>query len=100
MINRRSFLKGATGVAAATAVPYFWTGSRAIAAESKDDRLRVAAVGVGGRGSQIAAWAAELGEMVACCDVDRRHAERFSAALGGKCEILADYRKLLVVCPL
>ena len=92
MIDRRSFLKG---VAAVAPSPYFWSSSRTMAAESKNDRLRVAAVGVGGRGSQIAAWAAELGDMVACCDVDRQHAERFSAALGGKCEILGDYRKLL-----
>ena len=33
--------------------------------------------------------------MVACCDVDRAHAERFAAKYEGRCVIYSDYRKLL-----
>ncbi len=92
MINRRAFLRAAP---VAVAAPYGWVRSRAAGAESANDRPNVAAIGVGGRGSQIAVWAAELGNMVACCDVDRLHAERFAAALDGKCATYGDYRKLL-----
>ena len=42
-----------------------------------------------------AGWAGELGDMVACCDVDRQHAERFAGALDGKCAIYGDYRKVI-----
>lgn len=96
MLHRREFFNKTAGIAAAvSAVPYFETSSRARAAESKNDRLNVAAIGVGGRGSMIARWASELGDMVACCDVDRQHAERFAAAMDGKCDIYGDYRKLI-----
>jgi predicted dehydrogenase len=81
--------------AATVAVPYFWMSSRANGDESENDRLNVAAVGVGGRGSSIARWASELGNMVACCDVDQVHAERFASAFDGRCETYSDYRKLL-----
>jgi len=92
MFDRREFLQRTAAVAA---VPYFWSSPRSRAAESKNDRLNVAAVGVGGRGSQIATWASELGNMVACCDVDRLLAERFAARHEGKCAICGDYRELL-----
>jgi myo-inositol 2-dehydrogenase/D-chiro-inositol 1-dehydrogenase len=56
---------------------------------------KIAAIGTGGRGSRIGHAAAEFGEMVACCDVDRAHAERFAARYEGKCAIYEDYRKVL-----
>lgn len=56
---------------------------------------KIAAIGTGGRGSTIGHAAAEFGQMVACCDVDRAHAERFAARYEGKCQIYEDYRKLL-----
>ncbi len=93
--NRRNFLKKSAGLlAAGTATPYFWTASYA-RAESKNDRLNVASIGTGGRGSGIGHQAGSLGNMVAVCDVDRRRAEQFAAKYGGKCEIYSDYRKLL-----
>ena len=96
MFHRREFLnKTATIAATVATAPYFLTSSHAKAVEAKNDRLKVAAIGVGGRGSMIAQWASELGDMVACCDVDRQHAERFAGAMDGKCEIYGDYRKLI-----
>ncbi|MHC4402692.1 MAG: Gfo/Idh/MocA family protein, partial [Planctomycetota bacterium] len=94
MLDRREFLRR-TSATAVAAVPYYWSSVQARAAESKNDRLNVAAIGVGGRGSQIATWASELGNMVACCDVDRSHAQRFAAPFDGKCAVSSDYRQLL-----
>ena len=46
--NRRGFLRTSTAVLAAGATaPYFWS-SRSAAAESKNDRPNVAAIGTGG----------------------------------------------------
>ena len=38
---------------------------------------------------------AELANVVACVDVKRGKAEKFAGALGGKCEVYTDYRKVL-----
>jgi myo-inositol 2-dehydrogenase / D-chiro-inositol 1-dehydrogenase len=93
--TRRDFLKSAALLAAGTAVPFVWTGTPARAAESATDKLRVASIGVGGRGSGIGHDAGQLGNMVACCDVDREHAEKFAAKYDGRCVIYGDYHKLL-----
>ena len=69
-----------------------------LGAESGGNKLVVAAIGVGGRGSGIGNQAAQLGQMVACCDVDRNHAQRFADATakkGGSCKVYTDYRELL-----
>ncbi len=96
--SRRDFLKTTAGIAAAGVAPYFWT-SRYAKAESAGDKLGVAAIGTGGRGSGIGHQAGRQGNMVACCDVDRQHAERFvekaGKDYGAKPEIYHDYRKLL-----
>lgn len=88
-MNRRDLLARASATAAA-AVPYVWSSLQTKAAESKNDRLNVAAIGVGGRGSQIGHWASELGNMVACCDVDRSRVERFAGAFDGNCQVYGD----------
>jgi myo-inositol 2-dehydrogenase / D-chiro-inositol 1-dehydrogenase len=94
--SRRDFLKVSAGVAAAGAVvPYVFSSGQA-RAEGPNDKLGVGCIGVGGRGSGVGREAAGKGRLVACCDVDRGHAERFAA--GGKdvkCEVYTDYRKLL-----
>jgi myo-inositol 2-dehydrogenase / D-chiro-inositol 1-dehydrogenase len=98
--SRRDFLR-TTGVAAAAgiAAPYFFSSAQATAAEAKNDRLTVAAIGVGGRGSDIGEEASRLGNMVACADVDLRAANRFVAEkiqpIEGHCEVFQDYRKIL-----
>jgi predicted dehydrogenase len=105
--DRRDFLGKA--LSAAAAAPYVWTSSRAVAG-SKNDRPAVAVIGTGvptewgnalrrgisqGRGSYLGSEAAKYADVVACCDVDRAHAEQFVAQRGGRCEIYRDYRKLL-----
>lgn len=93
--TRRSFLKKTTGAAGiAVVAPYIWTSSRAMA-EDANSRLTVAAIGVGGRGTGIGHQAGRLGNMVACADVDREHAERFAERYSGKCQVYDDYRKIL-----
>jgi len=94
--SRRSFLKRttATGLTAATA-PLILPGLYAQAPAS--DRLNVAAIGVGGRGSGIAGQAGQLGRLVAVCDVNRTNADRFAqqqAEKGHKCQIFTDYRQM------
>ncbi len=93
--TRRGFLKTSTGAAVAVfTIPYF-TSPTCAAADSGQDKLRVAAIGVGGRGSGIGHDAGGKGVMLACADVDRTHAERFAARYDGKCEIYSDYRQVL-----
>ena len=93
--TRRTFLKAAVGgLVAGTAAPYYWTSALA-KAEPATDKLGVASIGVGGRGSGIGHSAGGLGVMLACADVDRSHAERFAEKYKGKCEVYTDYRKVL-----
>ena len=89
--SRRDFLKtatiGATG---------FWIagGLSAQESDSPNERLRVASIGLGGKGDSDSKDAAENGDMVAVCDVDRSRLagalERFPGARG-----FVDYREML-----
>ncbi len=92
--NRRQFLARSAGLVAAGAVPYHLTSARA-AEPSKNDRPLAASIGVGGQGTGIGRRAAAFADVVACCDVDRTHAERFAGHFDGKPQIYRDYRKLL-----
>ncbi len=73
------------------------------AANDKNRRPTVAAIGVGGslgrynRGGEIAREAAKLGTMIAVCDVVDKHAEEFNAEMGGALKSYRDYRELLEV---
>jgi predicted dehydrogenase len=93
--DRRQFLRHSSGAAAAAMVaPYVWT-SRTATAQDANSRLNVGAIGVGGRGTDIGHQAGRLGNMVACADVDVRHARRFASRYDGKCEAYPDYRRVL-----
>jgi myo-inositol 2-dehydrogenase/D-chiro-inositol 1-dehydrogenase len=107
-MTRREFLSTAGSLAiTGVAAPYVLAAGKA-----KDNRekkagrkpassptvkgdWKIAAIGVGGRGSGIANQAAGFGQMVACCDVDRDHAERFASKYKGTCQVYTDYRKVL-----
>jgi predicted dehydrogenase len=105
--SRRDFLKTSLQLAGAAAIgpgaSASWAGEAPKAkkprqaARSREVKgpWKIAAIGTGGRGSGIGHSAANFGTMVACCDVDRAHAERFAARYDGKCQIYGDYRKLL-----
>jgi predicted dehydrogenase len=92
--DRRDFFK-TTAAGSALAL------SARAAAAADDEKLTVAAIGVGGsrgrynRGGQIAEQAARLGRMIAVCDVDDRHTEEFNKKFDGKLTTYRDYRELL-----
>lgn len=76
-ISRRLFLKQALALSAAAAVPTFWTPSKAYAMPgvpfvSPNDKVRIAFIGIGNRGGEIAQELYKTGlcEVVALCDVD------------------------------
>lgn len=92
--TRRDLLKGSVGAAAALFVPHVWVTPFSWA-ESPNERLNVAAIGVGGRGSDIGRQAAHLGNMVACADVHRINAENFAKPFEGRCQVYKDYREVL-----
>ena len=90
--HRRDFLKSASAcIVGGLSTPALLSR----AAESKNDRFVVGAIGVGGQGTSIADRARKFGDIVAVCDVDRTRAERARDKFGGKAEICGDYRKLL-----
>jgi predicted dehydrogenase len=95
--SRRLFLGDVTRVAAASmAAPLILP--RLCAQQANGDRVPVAAIGVGGRGSEISGQAARLGRMIACCDVHQNNANRFAQRMkdrGGECQVYTDYRELL-----
>jgi predicted dehydrogenase len=58
----------------------------------------VAFIGVGGRGSDIANQASDIGKGVACCDVDKAKADKFASfrkEKGDDLKIYTDYREML-----
>lgn len=91
--TRRQFLRRSAALAASgTLVPDLWTSAQA-KPRSANDRFRLGAIGVGGQGSRIAEGAAAFADVVACCDVDRKHAAEF--ARDQKIDIYEDFRRLL-----
>jgi myo-inositol 2-dehydrogenase / D-chiro-inositol 1-dehydrogenase len=94
--SRRNFLKsstaaGASAFAAPTILP------KLCAQESASNRLGVACIGVGGRGSGIGYEAAELGQIIACCDVSQNNANNFAhqqSQKGRECKVYNDYREM------
>jgi len=93
-VARRDLLKGGVGFVAGMAIPHVWVSPFSWA-ESPNERLNVAAIGVGGRGSKIGEQAAQLGNMVACADVHRGNAENFAKPFEGRCQVYKDYREVL-----
>ncbi|MGW8258144.1 MAG: Gfo/Idh/MocA family protein, partial [Thermoguttaceae bacterium] len=94
--SRREFFKKSAGLAAiGLAAPYFHSSALAEEGKSKNDRLNVAIVGVGGRGTVIGRQAAHFGHIAACADVDSMAAKKFASKVRGKCETYKDYRKIL-----
>lgn len=92
-MSRRSFLAAGSGAAVA-----MYVSAKTLGLEpgqpSANNRLNVAAVGVGGMGRHDIAQAAKTENVVAICDVDRRFAEQVAAQYPGA-KIYADFRKML-----
>src|SRR5262245_54464853 len=93
--NRRKFLKTSAAIATVPFIP--WTRT-ALANEAKNDRPRIGCIGTGSMGMGDARGHAHFGDILAVCDVDRRHAEEAKnhADVGkGKADLYGDYRKVL-----
>ncbi len=92
-LSRRDFLASSTVAGAA-----MFVSSRALGLQegqpSANERLNVAAIGVGGMGRHDIAQAAKTENVVAICDVDRRFAEDVAKNYPGAA-IYADFRKML-----
>ena len=96
--QRREFLSAAVGAAAAgLAAPYVFTADaeQSGAPKSKNDRFRIAAIGMRYQGSVITEKARSYGDIVAIADVDRNVREQARASFGSTPAIYEDYRKLL-----
>jgi myo-inositol 2-dehydrogenase / D-chiro-inositol 1-dehydrogenase len=93
--HRRQFLRTAAGALASTfAAPYIFTGGN-VRAATANQRLGVAAIGVGPRGAAVSRQAGHLGNMVAVCDVNQNTAARFAQEYDAKPETCTDYREVL-----
>jgi predicted dehydrogenase len=85
-VSRRAFLKkagaGATGMAAESVLPG-WSAAEYGRIAGANDRIRVAVIGVNGRGMALAQnFARQTGcEIVTICDVDRQAAEKCAGKL-------------------
>lgn len=96
--TRRSFLRATAGaVAAGSAAPYFFTAQAEEAGKprSKNDRFRIAAIGMRYQGTVITEIAAPYGDIVAIADVDREIGEKAVQHFGGKATLYEDYRRML-----
>ncbi len=91
-LDRRLFLSGS-----AAGLGYFFTAdalSAARAADTPSEKIRVAGIGIGGKGSGDIDQAGKLGVVVALCDIDEKQ-------LGSKAKTFPtakhffDYRKML-----
>ena len=96
--SRRQFLKsGIAGAAVASAVPYF-VPRGVLAADGKpgaNDRVAVAAIGVGGRATLLLQQLPEDGRIIALCDCNVSRAEKFKADHKGQWPIYQDYHQVL-----
>ena len=100
--TRRDFLKSSLVASAAISIPSVWSDAPALAQHGRRrDRLKLAAIGVGGsrgawaQGTGIAMRASRFADMVAVCDVDQVHMAEFNAKFNNKLKLHQDYRKLL-----
>jgi predicted dehydrogenase len=95
--SRRQFLgAAATTVAGAFGAPLL-VSSRALAAgrTGANDRIRVGAIGVGGRANLLLQQLPESAQIVALSDCNLPRAEAFKAKTHGTYPVYQDYRKLL-----
>lgn len=98
--NRREFLatvSAAGCAAAAIGLPYF-VPPQLLARSGHvppSDRVRVGAIGVGGRGTLLLQQLPEAAELVALCDCNLPRAEAFVSKQGGTWPVYSDYRQLL-----
>ncbi len=91
--TRRTFLKTTSAVGAGYFVA---AGSRRALSQSPNEKPNVVCIGVGGKGGSDSNNAAQFGNVIAICDVDRNTLEGKGNAEGFKdAERFTDYREML-----
>src|SRR5215510_3777487 len=102
-VSRRSFMKHCATIAAATGLPvWFWerelSAQETAKAVSSNDRPGIGLVGCGGMGKGDAQNASPFGDIVAVCDLDKRHVEEAVKQFTKDGKVPAsysDFRKLI-----
>ena len=90
--NRREFFQNASVIGAGYFVA---AGSQSALSQSSIERLNVASIGVGGKGGSDSSNAAQFGNVIAICDVDRNTMDGKSKSPEFKnAEKFTDYREL------
>lgn len=91
--SRRQFIQSGSAVIGAG---YFATaGSQVALSNSANEKLNVASIGVGGKGGSDSSNAAQFGNVIAICDVDRKTLESKGQSEGFTgAERYTDYREL------
>jgi predicted dehydrogenase len=98
--NRREFLrKSGVIVAGAASVsgistPYFFTNT-AFADDGDKKKHKIGCIGTGSRWHAVGREAMKFGEVLAVCDVDKKHCEEANKIVGGKAEMHEDYHRVL-----
>jgi predicted dehydrogenase len=93
-INRRRFVGNASMLAGSS----FWLASQAELGlgRSPNERVNVASIGIGGKGSSDTDGAAKYGQIVALCDIDDQRLKQKSKQYPDA-KLFHDYRELLSV---
>lgn len=89
--DRRQFLK----TTAAIGLGYWVAAPPAQESKSPNERLRMACIGVGGKGASDSDDAARLGDVVAICDIDEQRLEGRAKGPFEKSKRYTDFRKML-----
>ena len=95
-LARRDFLKRCSTTASYASIGYWVSGSTApqAVAQTPNERVNIACIGVGGKGRVDSRDANKYGNLVAICDIDEKHLAA-SAEKYPKAKQFRDYRKLL-----
>ena len=92
--NRRTFLMQTALAGAAGAVLQTGTPARAALADSPNEKVRFACIGVGGKGDSDTNDAGKYGEIVALCDIDEKTLDKMADKYP-KAKKYFDYRTML-----
>lgn len=96
--NRRDFLASSSLLAAGTAIGSAAMSRLAFGDEKAlppSERVRVGAIGVGGRGSLLLQQLPDAAELVAICDCNESRALDFRSKANANWDVYTDYRRIL-----
>lgn len=97
-LTRRSFLSKSVGTATAIAIASSQSSTMLASSNhpvAANERIRVGAIGVGGRGSLLLEQLPETAQIVAVADCNESRALAFRSKVKANWEVHADYRRIL-----